>query len=76
MKDFSSLKNNIMEQYKIVTSRDAGSLTTKINELIVEGWERIGSHQVVEKHHQLRYAGMQHKDTTIELEYSQTMIKK
>jgi hypothetical protein len=61
-----------MEQ-KIITSSSAHGLNTKMEEMIAEGWSPIGSHHVVEKHHQLRFAGMQHKDTTIELEYSQTM---
>jgi len=41
-----------------------------------DGFEPVGGHHVVEIHHQLRFSGMQHKDTTIEREYSQTMIKK
>jgi hypothetical protein len=65
-----------MITYKIVTSSNANSLTEKVNQAISEGWEIIGSHHVVEKHHQLRYSGMQHKDTTIDLEYSQTIIFK
>lgn len=63
-----------MEQ-KIITSNSAYELNEKMKEMIAEGWTPIGSHYVVEKNHQLRYAGMQHKDTTIQLEYSQTMRK-
>lgn len=63
-----------MEQ-KILTARSASELNSKIKEHIEDGWTPIGSHHVVETHHQLRYAGMQHKDTTIDLEYSQTVRK-
>jgi hypothetical protein len=63
-----------MEQ-KIINAHSASELNQKISEAIKEGFTCVGSHHVVEKHHQLRYAGMQHKDTTIELEYSQTVKK-
>jgi len=58
---------------KIITARSAEELNEKMAKMIEEGWMPIGSHHVVEIHHQLRYAGMQHKDTMIQLEYSQTM---
>lgn len=64
-----------MEQ-KIITDSSASGLNEKIVNLVREGWEPIGEHKAVEKHHQLRYAGMQHKDTTIQVEYSQTMRKR
>mgnify|MGYP000046985005 FL=1 len=63
-----------MEQ-KIITSHSASALNTQIKEMIEQGWEPIGSHQVVESHHQMRFAGNQHRDTIIEREYSQTMRK-
>lgn len=63
-----------MEQ-KIITSNSSHDLNVKMEEMIKEGWVPIGSHHVVEKNHQLRYAGMQHKDTVVTLEYSQTMRK-
>lgn len=63
-----------MEQ-KIITSRSASGLNEKIQQALNEGWELIGGHQVVQTHHQLRYSGMQHKDTQIENEYSQTIKK-
>ena len=63
-----------MEQ-KIITSGSAHGLNEKIEKAIVEGWKPLGSHQVVVKHSQNRFAGMQHKDTIHELEYSQTIIK-
>ena len=61
-----------MEQ-KIITSGSAHGLNEKIEKAIVEGWKPLGSHQVVVKHSQNRFAGMQHKDTIHELEYSQTL---
>lgn len=63
-----------MEQ-KIIKSETAEGLNQKIVDLVSEGWYTIGSHQVVEKSHQLQYAGMQHKRTLITSEYSQTMAK-
>lgn len=63
-----------MEQ-KIITSHSASGLNQKMNELMQEGWKPLGSHKVVEVHHQNRFAGTQHMDTRIESEYSQTMVK-
>lgn len=63
-----------MEQ-KIITSSSASGLNEKIQKMIEEGWKPLGSHQVVVKHSQNRFAGMQHKDTINEIEYSQTIIK-
>jgi len=62
-------------EYKVVTSSSASGLNESVQKHILEGYKPIGSHHVVEVHHQLRYSGMQHKDTQIEREYSQTMIK-
>ena len=63
-----------MEQ-KVITSSSAHGLNEKMKELIQSGWIPIGGHHVVEAHHQLRYSGMQHKETEISSEYSQTMRK-
>jgi len=65
---------NNMEQ-KIITSGSAHGLNEKIEKAIVEGWKPLGSHQVVVKHSQNRFAGTQHRDTIHELEYSQTLVK-
>ena len=62
-------------EYKIVYSSSPSGLSEKVNTLIKEGWTPQGGHQVVEVHRQNRFSGMQHKDTTIESEYSQTMFK-
>jgi hypothetical protein len=62
-------------EYKIVTASSASGLNNTVNGLRKEGWEAKGSHQVVRTHEQKRFAGMQHKDTTYQHEYSQTMTK-
>jgi hypothetical protein len=62
-------------EYKIVTSSRANGLTEKVNELLKDGWECVGSHKVVEKNQQLQFAGSQHRRTEIQSEYSQTMFK-
>jgi hypothetical protein len=62
-------------EYKVVTSSSANGLNESVQKLIWEGFKPVGGHHVVEVHHQLRFSGMQHKDTQIEREYSQTMIK-
>lgn len=63
-------------EYKIVSAGSPNELTTKVNEKLNDGWEILGSHQVVIHREQKRYSGMQHMDTLNQLEYSQTMIKK
>ena len=63
-------------EYKVVTSHSPANLSETINLLINEGWEPIGSHQVVLQHSQNRYSGSQHMDTLHKFDYSQTRIKK
>lgn len=64
-------------EYKVVTSTSASGLTTKINEAVAEGWKvEKRSYNVVERNHQLRYSGSQHRDTQIESQYSVLMKKK
>ena len=63
-------------EYKIVSGGSPSELTTKVNERIKDGWELVGSHQVVIHREQNRYSGMQHMDTLNQLEYSQTMCRK
>jgi hypothetical protein len=58
-----------MEQ-KIITAHSASDLNSKLADLMKEGWKPIGPHHVVEVHHQMRFSGMQHKDTIVEREYS------
>jgi len=62
-------------EYKIVSASSPQGLTSKIIELMTDGWKPVGSHQVVVLHSQNRFSGSQHMDTRNETEYSQTMIK-
>jgi hypothetical protein len=63
-------------KYRVVTHSRPSGLTDKINDMVEEGWElEKTSFNAVERHHQLRYSGNQHKDTQIESEYSVLMFK-
>ena len=62
-------------EYKIVNGGSPSELTTKVNEKLNDGWELVGSHQVVIHREQNRFSGQQHMDTLNSLEYSQTMVK-
>jgi hypothetical protein len=62
-------------EYKIVIGKTAYDLNNAVAELIKEGWSPVGSHQVVVRHIQNRFAGTQHKDAVYDVEYSQTMTK-
>jgi hypothetical protein len=63
-------------EYKIVNGGSPSELTTKVNEKLNDGWELVGSHQVVIHQAKNRFSGQQHMDTLNQLEYSQTMVKK
>jgi hypothetical protein len=65
----------MIKDYKIVTSNNSNGLWAKVKDLMEEGWNPVGGHSVVELHRQNRFAGSQHKDTVIKLEYSQTLVK-
>ena len=56
-------------EYKIVTSNTSRDLTEKVNAHIEEGWEPVGSHQVVVQRKQNRYSGTQHMDSVYQAEY-------
>jgi hypothetical protein len=60
-------------KYKILSAKSPNDLTEAINLHIIEGWEVVGSHQVVTTHAQNRYSGLQHMDTRYELEYTITL---
>lgn len=60
----------------IISSPTTHQLNEKIESYINEGYEVVGSHQVVERHHQNRFRGTQLVDTIIEVEYSITIKKK
>lgn len=61
--------------FKIIYSNSPDELNKKIKDLINEGYEPIGSHKVVEIHHQNKFSGSQHMSTFIQSEYSISMIK-
>lgn len=60
-------------EYQIVTANGPFSLGEKVNKLLSEGWELVGSHQVVEGVHQIEHQGQR---INIKADYSQTIIKK
>ncbi len=62
--------------FKILTSGNPNTLTENVRLLIGEGWEPVGSHQVVVTHSQNRFRGNQQMDTLHQTEYSQTLIKR
>ena len=63
-------------KYKVITSSTSDGLSEKVNRMLEEGYELVGGLQVVQTHHQLRYSGLQHMDTTIKLTYSQAVVLK
>jgi len=62
-----------MTKIKIISASSPEGLNSKIQDMIAEGWEPIGSHSVVNLHSQNRYSGMQLMDTLHKAEYSITM---
>lgn len=60
-------------KYVVLRNRSSAGLTATVNEYIENGWKAIGSHQVVTKSMQNVYAGSQHKHSSYENEYSQTV---
>ena len=58
---------------KIITASSPEGLHSKIQDMIAEGWEPMGSHSAVNTHSQNRYAGTQHMDTIHKTEYSISM---
>lgn len=61
--------------YHVITSNHAEGLTSMVKKWMKNGWKPLGGHSVVETHRQNRYAGTQHMDTIIKVEYSQTMVR-
>lgn len=62
-----------MMKIKIISASSPESLNSKIEQMMTEGWEPIGSHSAVNIHSQNRYAGSQHMDTIHRTEYSITI---
>jgi len=64
-----------MSKTKILSHHTVSGLNEKIASAEAEGYKVIGGHQAVNTHAQNRFAGMQHKDTIYEVEYSVTVTK-
>lgn len=62
-------------RYKVIEGGSPNEITTKVNDLVRDGWKPVGGHQVVVRREQNRYSGQQHMDTLNQLEYTQTMVK-
>jgi len=62
-----------MANYKILEAASVAGLNVRLQEHIEEGWEPVGSHQVVIEHMQNRFAGNQHKDSVYTHLYSITV---
>lgn len=63
-------------EYKVISSTSPETLSSRVMDYIKEGWETVGSHQVIVIKQQNRFRGMEHVDTISTTEYSQTIIKK
>ena len=62
-------------QRRIITGKTAHELNKIIQDMESEGWKTVGSHLVVETHHQNRFRGSELVDTIIQSEYSITIEK-
>lgn len=62
-------------EYQVVVADNAYELSKEIKELISDGWEIKGSHQVALRRTQNKFSGEQFMASQNQLEYSQTMIK-
>jgi hypothetical protein len=61
-------------KYVILRASDSSRLAEKVNQHIAEGFQPVGSHQVVTTRELNRFRGNQHADTINEVEYTQTMV--
>jgi hypothetical protein len=68
-------QKRITMDYKIIRSSSIDTLNERVNEMLLNGYETVGSHQVVVIKSQNRYSGTQHIDTINTIEYSQTVKK-
>jgi hypothetical protein len=68
-------QKRITMDYKIIRSSSIDTLNERVNEMLLNGYETVGSHQVVVIKSQNRYSGTQHIDTINTIEYSQTIKK-
>ena len=72
----SNMLKGVEMEYQVIVADNAYELTKEIKELISNGWEVKGSHQVALRRVQNRFSGERHMDSLNQIEYSQTMIKK
>jgi len=63
-------------EYKIVYGGSPMELTNVVTKYLQDGWEIVGSHQVVVIHSTNQWSGDRHTHTRNEIEYTQTLIKK
>jgi hypothetical protein len=63
-------------EYKVIHASSPNELSNKVNDALQNGYELIGSHQVVIRHTQNRFNGMVHTNTLNEIEYTQSVVKK
>jgi len=74
-KDSSEPSPSPFIQRRIITGKTAHELNKIIQDMESEGWKTVGSHLVVETHHQNRFRGSELVDTIIQSEYSITIEK-
>jgi len=60
--------------YKIVTNKSPSELTTKVLDLMKEGWSPVGSHQALTTESYDQYSGNQHRAIKYTNVYSQTVV--
>lgn len=65
----------MITDYKVLTANSAPDLNKKVKEAMVEGFIPVGSHKVITRNTQNQFAGMQHRSSKNDNEYSQTVIK-
>jgi hypothetical protein len=63
-----------IDKYRVIKTGSVSQLNTLVNDLVKLGYKPIGSHKVVVKFSQNKFAGSQHMATQNELEYSQTLL--
>jgi hypothetical protein len=62
-------------EYKIATSATANELSSKVNDLIKDGWKPVDSHKVSIKLFCWCFSGNRHMDTINEFEFTQTLTR-
>jgi hypothetical protein len=63
-------------EYKVLMSRNLDVFNQMINDYIKDGWEPLGSHQVIVSMSENNFRGDFNIGSVNEVEYSQTMVKK